>query len=246
MTENIQQRILKYLIENPGATPREIADNIGISISKVRRILYMLRDKGLVRRVGTGYTAIRIDMKGGEQKEIEEQIGQEQEKQRSQMKEYERERVSNLSRLDYTWLYEIISKITKTVNELSNRVDRIEKELNELKGIIGKQSSKRETIKKTRVNDQLIKLLKLEKIVTVKEALNYATKPLEDYVNKELAIVFKNYIIDKEFYDGFKNKFPLTIESIKKLTEKEKLLLKLLIEEGLVYLHAGREYKLTE
>ncbi len=242
--ESLYERVLKYLIENPGATPREIADNIGASISTVRKILYKLRDRGLVRRGETGYIATKVNIKNTRRAEnfatraIEEiQYGTRTHIQKKQ------DTTEHIGTTDYKWLYEIISKITKMLSELSAKVNTLEKEVEELRKILRKQEI---SDKQVRVKDKLSLIIRNRKIMPINEILDYLSKPLEEYVNNGIIIVLGNHVIDKEFYENFKSKFPLRIDSIKELTNEEKILLKLLIEEGLIYLHAGREYRLTE
>ena len=242
--ENLYERVLKYLIENPGATPREIADNIGASISTVRKILYKLRDRGLVRRGETGYIATKVNTENARPVEnfaartIEEI--QYSTRTRIQKKQNTTEHIGTT---DYKWLYEIISKITKMLSELSAKVNTLEKEVEELRKILRKQEI---SDKQVRVKDKLSLIIRNRKLMPINEILDYSSKPLEEYINNGIIIVLGNHVIDKEFYENFKSKFPLRIDSIKELTNEEKILLKLLIEEGLIYLHAGREYRLTE
>ena len=49
------EKVVEYLRNNPYAKPSEIADYLGVSIAVVRRLLYMLRSRGLVVRTSRGY-----------------------------------------------------------------------------------------------------------------------------------------------------------------------------------------------
>jgi len=242
--ENLYERILKYLIENPGATPREIADNIGVSISTVRKILYKLRDRGLVRRGETGYIATKANIENIRQTENFATIATEEVQHNTRTYTQEKQNIiEHIDTMDYKQLYEMISKITKILNELSAKVNTLEKEVEELRKILRKQDI---SDKQVKAKDKLSLIIRNRKIMPINEILDYLSKPLEEYVNNGIIIVLGNHVIDKEFYENFKSKFPLRVDSIKELTNKEKTLLKLLIEEGLIYLHAGREYRLTE
>jgi len=242
--ESLYEKVLKYLIENPGATPREIADNIGVSISTVRKILYKLRDRGLVRRGETGYIATKVNIENIKYTENFTTITTEKAQHNTRTYTQEKQNIiEHIDTMNHKRLYEIISKITKMLNELSAKVNTLEKEVEELRKILRNQDV---SDKQIRTKDKLSLIIKNRKIMPINEVLGYLSKPLEEYVNNGVVIILGNHVIDKEFYESFKSKFPLKIDSIKELTNKEKILLKLLIEEGLIYLHAGREYRLTE
>ncbi len=81
-------------------------------------------------------------------------------------------------------------------------------------------------------------------LVTLSEARKLASKPIEVYVNEGVAIPIGDYLVNPEFLDKFKKKFPLSVGEIEKMSPEERGLLDSLIKEGLVYLHAGREYRI--
>ena len=53
--EDLVEKVVEYLRNNPYAKPSEIADYLGVSIGVVRRLLYRLRSRGLVVRTSRGY-----------------------------------------------------------------------------------------------------------------------------------------------------------------------------------------------
>ncbi len=249
--DKLSDRILRYLKENPGSTPREIADSIGVSISTVRRILYFLRDKGLVKRLDRGYVAVSRVSEHKETNTSRESspktrhIMEEDEVTNMDTANIGKElmalRKVSVNKLDDKWLYEIISNIMKQINNLEQRLKLLEKELEFIKKIISKETSKQ--VHQEYV-DKLIEIIKHEKIIPLSTALNYATKPLEYYVEQKLVIPLGKYIVDYAFYVKFKEKIPIRTDKIKLLDEKEKQLLRILIDEGIVYLHKGQEYRM--
>jgi DNA-binding transcriptional ArsR family regulator len=61
----LEERVLGYLREHPGAGPREIADAIGEPVQRVRAALARLRDRGLVARGDEGrYYAVAPQVRG--------------------------------------------------------------------------------------------------------------------------------------------------------------------------------------
>ncbi len=250
--DKLSDRILKYLKENPGSTPREIADNVGVSINTVRRILYFLRDKGLVKRVDRGYIAVihvssheKLTTSEAELTREEQQSRRENEAHNidttSDSKEVIIRENKRTSKLSDKWLYEIISNIMKQINSLEQRLRLLERELESIKKIVLKEGSRQYH---ERHIDKLVEIVRREKVIPLSMALNYATKPIEYYVEQKLVIPLGKYIVDYNFYVKFKEKIPLKTDEIKLLDEKEKQLLRILIGEGVVYLYKGREYRM--
>jgi len=87
-------------------------------------------------------------------------------------------------------------------------------------------------------------MLSSKGLITLSEARKLATKPIEAYVNEGAAIPVGDYLVNPVFLDKFKKKFPLSVGEVEKMSSEEKGLLDSLIKEGLVYLYAGREYRI--
>ena len=49
LSDEVRYRLLKYLADNPSATQRELARELGVSVGKVNYCLRALVDKGLVK-----------------------------------------------------------------------------------------------------------------------------------------------------------------------------------------------------
>jgi DNA-binding Lrp family transcriptional regulator len=48
--QKIKQRIIDYLLENPGATPSQIGDDLGLPLSTAKRRMRMMEESGEVTR----------------------------------------------------------------------------------------------------------------------------------------------------------------------------------------------------
>lgn len=238
---SIYEKIINYLLENPGSKPRQIADNIGESLTRIRRALYVLRDRGIIARSGQGYVVVKSRLR----KTLEnsnERIDQNEKPRngmelRYQTNVYKYEELSKDSR----WLSEIITNMLKTMNELNKKISNIEKEIGIIKARV--ESLEKNKNKKT---DHFILMIRQKKIMTIEEAKQYMQKTLEYYVANEYIVIIGNIIVDKEYYEEFKKKFPLSVSEAKKLDASSLFLLKKLIEEGVIYLYGGNEYRFVE
>ncbi len=241
---SIYEKIISYLLENPGAKPRQIADSIGESLSRVRRALYVLRDRGVIARSGQGYVVVRSRLRPPQKSTQTTETSNISSKTPMKSEEvYGEKNNKNIDGLDVNskWLSEIITNILKNVNDLSKRIEKLEKEVSVIKAQLDSLKKKQD-----RDIDRFISLVKREKIMIIEEAKRYMQKSLDYYIINGYIIVVDNIVVEREYYDNFKRKFPLRISDVKKLNEKEILLLKKLVEEGTVYLHGGNEYRFVE
>ncbi len=238
---SIYEKIINYLLENPGSKPRQIADSIGESLTRVRRALYVLRDRGLIARSGQGYVVVKSRLRTT-QESIDKKVEQDRKpgsivELRSQTSTYKNEKPD----IDSRWLSEIITNILKTVNELNKKISNMEKEMAIIKARL--ESLERS---KNKEADHFVSLIKQKKIMAIEEAKRYMQKTLEYYVVNRYVVVVGSIVVDKDYYEEFKKKFPLSVSEIKKLDGNDLLLLKKLIEEGVIYLHGGNEYRFVE
>lgn len=213
--------VLAFIRDNPGVTPREIADALGMPLREVRRIIYRLREEGYVVRSSKGYVArvsppstYGITLKGTEE--------------------------------GYAALSNEVGELRRELEELKARVERIEEQIRGL--LMGLQSGRRKagSDKSAKGGDRLIVEVKETGIVPASRAMAIAPSPLETYVARGDVVIVGRYVVDPEFLERFKRRFPLPVTMAKKLSSGERLLLDELMREGRVYLHAGREYRLVE
>ncbi len=110
---SLEERVLAYLKEHPGSSPREIADALGEPVSRIRRVLGRLRDRGLVARGEEGkYYAVAIAVKGIAPREL-------------------RRRVSHELEPDLEALQALIEELIARLDSLERRVKRLEVRLEE-------------------------------------------------------------------------------------------------------------------
>jgi len=221
----VDRKVLAFLKNNPGATPREVADALGLPYNVVRHALLRLREAGYVVRSPRGGYLVRVGFPALDDAEVARGG-------------------SNDSRPDASVaeLVGVIEELRSIVMELKARVDRLEQEVNLLKKGIPTHKVRQRKDRKT--PDPLLSTLSSKGLVTLSEARKLASKPIEAYINEGVAIPIGNYLVNPEFLDKFKKKFPLSVGEVEKMSPEERGLLDSLIKEGLVYLHAGREYRI--
>lgn len=215
--------------ENPGATPRLIADALGISLNQVRSALNKLRDAGYVIRIpGEGYY-VRYRSSDIEIEESNDYL-----------------RIVNSDRAGP------VMEIRDIINQLTNRVDRLEKEVKEIKLIL-EALIKASTDSKSRIShsqeaseDRLIKEVKSRKVMKISDALAIASKPIDEYVSAGTIKVVSDLVVDPDFYSNFLGKFPIKKSDILSLSDEERTLMNAMIREGIIYLHGGREYRILQ
>jgi len=221
----VDRKVLAFLKNNPGATPREVADALGLPYNVVRYALLRLREAGYIVRSPRGGYLVRVGFPALDDVEVTQGKSS-----------------NTQSGVSVAELLSLVEELRSMVMELRAKVDRLEQEINLLKKGIPTYRMKQK--KDKRVTDPLLSLLSSKGIIPLSEARKLAVKPIEAYVNEGTAIPVGNYLVNPELLDKFKKKFPLSISEVEKLSPEERGLLDSLIKEGLVYLHAGREYRI--
>lgn len=230
---SVESRILRYLRENPRATPRLIADALGLPLNQVRLALNRLRDSGQVVRVpGEGYYA-RVSTNSGSTEEVEAVSD------------------SGLGRRRGDEASHNLEKLRETVDHLVGRLDKLEKEVKEIKVTLealtrtNLEFRVRPTTGQDLREDSVIRELRSKKVMKVGEVLTSAPRPLDEYVKAGLLKIVADLAVDQDFYNKFLSKFPIRKLEVTRLSNEEKELMNAMIREGIVYLHCGREYRLT-
>lgn len=243
----MEKKILAFLKENPGANAREIAEALGVSYGRVQSTLYRLREKGVIIKTGFGYviSSLKEPITSYEEELKEEHVSTSSDKLMEVLRNLKslEEKLSTLL-AEHHRLDKDVKSVTERVNTLQKELKTLEKKVNELYGAIKALHVKWKE-KKNVLEDRLISELKREKVVDVSVARNLALKSIDDYVRSGTVIVISSLVVYKEFYEEFKKKFPIPKERVRELSEKEKMLLRALVDEGLAYLHRGIEYRLV-
>ena len=115
-SRGVEERVLAYLREHPGAGPREIADALGEPLARIRLALQRLRDRGLVARGDEGhYYAVAPQLRGPVPREL-------------------RRRVLHFQQGDLEALWERIAEMEERLGRLEEEVRRLRRECREARG----------------------------------------------------------------------------------------------------------------
>ncbi len=229
---SVDRKVLAYIKSNPGATPREIADALGLPYNVVRYALLRLREAGYLIRSSRGGYVVRVALPSGLDEELEGPTHPSTPSTGTLAGEPKNEEV-----------IKAIQELKAIVEELRKRVERLEKELNLLKKGIELSNLKKQ---RREDKDPLIAELDRKGVVRLSEARKLARGSLDHYIRKGIAVPVGDVIASPKFLEMFKKKFPLRLGDVRKLPPGEKELLDAMIREGMVYLHGGREYRLIE
>ena len=230
---SVDQKVLAFLKNNPGATPREIADALGMPLSSVRAALYRLREAGYVVRSSKGGYVVRVTPPV-----ISEGLAEPSSR--------DLDKIKNI----VEQLMNVVDSLKNEVSKLSLRIKKLERELDLLR-IAQVKPSERKAYKSEEGaersgEDLLIKEVREKGILSIEDAKKLARRPLELYISNGLLVPIAGYLVSQDFLSSFKAKFPLHIGEVRNLSSAEKVLLDAMIKEGLVYLHAAKEYRIIE
>ncbi len=238
MSNNIYKKVLTYLKSNPGAGPREIADSLGISINTVRYVLLRLRESGYVVKTSKGGYVFR---EKPSTEGLEDFNYNEDQTKIAEVRDIEREAKD-----------EVKEDLSELVKALAADFEKLKKEVEDLTARITKLENAFNLMIKSLTADKKDRYVGLERdvkhvmkpILKVVEARNLGL-PVEALVRSGEYILVRDLLVSSEFMNEFKRKFPLKVSDVELLDDEEKELLEALIREGLVYLHASKEYRIT-
>lgn len=262
---SLEEEVINYLKENPGASIREIAEALGLNYSIIRTIVYKLRSSGIISKSERGFYILRdrskyMGLKGATKVNTDTLIDSVE-----QLRSSVNEIIKRLESLElkyesiskdlstYTSLKELVTQLKETIDRMNTKITLLEKEITNLKKqieIIGKYTSTlRRTIpsKDRDVKSSIRILLKSQGIIEVEEAKRIAdSHTIHELIEQGAILVIGPYIVSKEYYNQFKRKFPIPLSEEGKLSSLERKLLKVMLSEGLAYIHGGREYRIIE
>ncbi len=268
--QKLTAKILSFLNEYPGASIKDVSSALGISLSMTRTILYRLRNNGYVEKAGSGYY---LTSKGewllsrilGEKKSISEEKSREEkeegvEKQeaiiemplkKESSKEQDTSKTIEL-KIDNTSLTrseveaiinDKISIIMKKIEVIEEKIKRIEKEIEKLH-----RTTERQVVVTTNnviERKQLIKTLPVP-VMSIPEARGKLGPQYDKLIYEGKIIEINTIVVDREFYDEFTKKFPLSIKEAEKLPPLERKLLEEMKKDARVILKAGKYYELIK
>lgn len=244
-----------FLRDYPGATIKDISSYLGISINLARAVLYRLKNRGVVEKVGSGY----ILTKSGEQlvsKSSTPTILAEQQVQPkntlirgSRGEKQWLKRTSTMGREEKKAVGGYVDEIEKNVEVLERKISALENELENIKNELERLKKFLKEVKEGGKEKKSVKKEALEKlpkpVMPVLDAESILGDKLRSLTYTGKIIVIGSLAVDRDYYEEFISKFPISRREAEKLPEHEKILLEEMKKEGKVYLHGGKEYRLV-
>jgi len=246
--KTLTAKILEYIHDNPGASLKDLSRELGIGVNTLRTILYRLKNNGYVEKAGDGYILtskgewfVNKILRGEASTPVEEKPSIEAEQteevevstQPQTMMERERIRVEEEISMRIESLEKRIEDLNKLVETLYKELELIKRELKRAKHV----ESASDVEKK-----ELARLP--EPVMNIKEAYNALGPVLEELKLRGRVEVVGNVVVDSNFYNEFKKKFPIQVSEVDKLSNMERILLDEMIRDARVIKHGGREYRL--
>ncbi len=269
-------KILDFINEFPGATLKEIAEYLEISPALARSLVYKLKNNGYIEKAGKGYVLtkkgewfVQNILKKATKTNVEtkKEVGEETEQEKTIEKNEEKTVTHETSMFkesrEETVRQEVIESLMKRMNMLEKQLktleSRLQRLLDELENLKKQVSlarvSERPNIETQKpVKENIVqphprqkKQDKLpEPIMSVQEARHKLGASLDTLIRTGKAEIIGNLVVDSEFYELFKKRFPLSIRDAEKLPPMEKRLLEEMNREAIVIIHAGKYYKLIK
>lgn len=255
MKKPLQARILEILRDNPGLTVKDLSMLLEMDIRKTRLLIYELKNKGYVEKSGDGYIVTSrgekylsfIEQKTRETTSI---MTPEQSSISIDVKNIPKDQVqvvedvSVSTRAGVQADTSLLETITRKLEELSNRMREFENRLNLLESQVRDLEKAIAIVSSKRTEQRFI----LDPpVMTYSEALSrYGSSSIEKYISENKVVRIGSLIVDKEFYNLFRSRFPIKTTDLDRLTAYERVLLEEMRKEALVVLHSGKEYRLVE
>lgn len=243
--KTLTEKIIEFIYNNPGASTKDVAQGIGISINLARAILYRLKSKNIIDKSAHGY--VLTDIGESIARKIasrfrEETKSEEVEKMEKIVKKHkELEGIESSNRGAISDLGELENKLRsleEKIISLDKILSSLKRELRSLKKSL--DEAKKSGTKRKRRIDRLPK-----PIMSFMEARDLLGDSFHSLIYSGKAIVIGSLVVDSDYYNDFINRFPISRKEAEKLSEQEKLLLEQLKNEGKIYLYAGKEYRLV-
>ncbi|WP_428726514.1 winged helix-turn-helix transcriptional regulator [Thermogladius sp.] len=238
--ETLTAKILRFVMENPGVSVKDVAGYLAISPNLARNVLQRLRDKGLVRKEGRGFYITQR----GEWLLSRTKTSRVEEVGREQVVEPPAE-----ARVPETSVTETPSEekwrlLEERIRNLEERLRRVE----EIVARFAKASEQSGVPEPPRGEAERGKQLPRppKPVMSVQEALAQYPGMLEQWRIEGAVVQVGNLVVDRRFLAEFSKKFPLSVEDVERLDPVERALFEELRREALVILHSGREYRLVK
>jgi len=252
--KTLTAKILLYLSENPGATIKDLSQVFNVSPATIRNMIYRLRNNGYIEKAGNGFILTSkgewfvTRILGGGKEEKEEDIREtktsevvEAKVEESVEAEEKTKTRSTEKTVDRDNLMERIEALEKEIENLKKIIEMISSEIKDIRGKLDSKTSGEEG--RERKSEKKIEGLP-KPVMNIREAMDSLGSLFDELRLEGRIEIIVSIVVDREFYEEFKKKFPLPIKEADALSPMEKMLLNEMIKDARVIVHAGKYYKL--
>lgn len=241
--KTLTRLVLEILDSYPGSSLRDISQLTGIDIVRVREAVERLRLYGMLSKVGQGYV---LTEKGKEYLKNLVSTEESQVKPVETPREREIEETSNEPasppRPDDGG-EKPLSMLSMRLEELEKKLAGLEKKVSEIENALRQLE---DALSRSQTVRQSTQIVTEDVVVPVGDAVRKYGSMIDKWLREGRYIQVGSLMVEASFYESFKSKFPLKISEYSALSPVEKTLLEEMRKEGLVIVHAGKEYRLVE
>lgn len=254
--KTLTAKVLIFLYENPGSSIKDVSQALGISLATIRGIVYRLKNSGYIDKAGGGYVLTdkgewfvsnilskdrgkprpsRVSEKAEARVEAD---SEKTESISSEIASTEEEAVRGTRDEELKSLVDRVISLEKEVRSIRSALNRLSRELEELKKEVITKEQRAE--KSSHENSLPKPVMNFREAVDVLGYSSFEELRLEGKIE-----IVGSLVVDKEFYEEFKKKFPIPLSEVGKLSTAERRLLEEMIRDARVIVRAGREYRLA-
>ncbi len=247
-SESLTIKVLKTLNEYPGASIKDVAQRLGISVGLARAVIYRLKSRGFIEKTGYGYVVTGVGEKilskhmGSKAREEVVEVKQKQlpiRETRVEQPIVKEERKSS-GGVDASAMLEKVRALEKTITSLEETLTSIKRELESVKKVLEESLKREESGRKRK------RVLRLPKpVMTIPEAQSVLGEDVRSIIYSGRAVAVGSLIVDIDYYNEFLSRFPISVKDAEKMSDQDRMLLEELKNEGRVYLYGGKEYRLV-
>lgn len=241
--KTLTRLVLEILDSYPGSSLREISQLTGADIVRVREVVERLKLYGMLNKIGDGYVLTERGkeyLRATVSKE-EAQIKPGETLHEKEVKEEPSKTISPSQPENANG--DLLNKLNMRVEELERRIADLEKKFYEMENAFRRLE---EVLTKYHSVRQSTQVVTEDVVIPAGDAARKYGSMIDKWLREGKYVQVGSLIVEASFYEAFKSKFPLKISDSNTLSPMEKILLEEMRKEGLVIVHAGKEYRLVE